>query len=45
MCDPKYDFYFAISSINITFFMKKYFHLQEKLDNRDRLVNILKNIL
>ena len=31
MCDPVNDFYFAASSINITFFMKKYFHLLDHL--------------
>ncbi|CAD8091179.1 unnamed protein product [Paramecium sonneborni] len=36
MCKPQNDFYFAASSINITFFIKRFFHLQEQLDERDR---------
>lgn len=31
MCDPKYDFCFAISSINITYFLMKYYHLANGL--------------
>jgi hypothetical protein len=29
MCDSKYDFCFAISSINITYFLIRYYHLAE----------------
>eukprot|EP01016_Furgasonia_blochmanni_P004940 TRINITY_DN11911_c0_g1_i2.p1 TRINITY_DN11911_c0_g1~~TRINITY_DN11911_c0_g1_i2.p1 ORF type:complete len:337 (-),score=24.63 TRINITY_DN11911_c0_g1_i2:141-1151(-) len=31
MCDEKADFFFAISSINVTYYMKKYFHLLNHL--------------
>jgi hypothetical protein len=34
MCDPRNDYYYACSCINVTFFMKKYFHLQEDLDHK-----------
>jgi len=45
MCDPANDYYFAASSINVTFFMKKYFHLLENLHpEKDKKVLIyLKN--
>ncbi|KAM3126712.1 hypothetical protein pb186bvf_021187 [Paramecium bursaria] len=36
MCNPSHEFYFAASSINITYHLKKYFHLLDSLDLRDR---------
>lgn len=39
MSEEKNDFFFAVSSINISFFMKKYFHLSDylksELDNKE----------
>lgn len=39
MCDPTNDYFFAASSINVTFFLKKYFHLLDNLHpKKDREV-------